>query len=90
MLEKPSELTSQEKPNPYDSVVSGVKQKKITRYLLYMGSNNPIKGLIMGDWGHFALINGVIPSLKLTFSHLKQDAWNTCLLRFGLFSGANC
>ena len=35
----------------------------------------------------------LVPSLKLTFSHLKMDGWNTFSFPFGafngLFSGAN-
>ena len=32
-----------------------------------------------------------LPSLKLTFSHLKMDGWNTSfLLGQNVFSGANC
>ena len=31
------------------------------------------------------------PSLKLTFSHLKMDGWNTCfVLGPSLYRGANC
>ena len=60
LFEKPSEMTSQAKPTPYNSVVSGVKPKKIHQ----------------------------LPSLKLTFSHVKQDGWNTtCLLRRPIFRG---
>ena len=36
------------------------------------------------------IINGV-PSLKLTFSQLKMDGWNTIVSFWdGLFLGANC
>ena len=46
-----------------------------------------------GGWGHDkrSIIKPYrLPSLKLTFSHLKMDAWNTIVsfLGPGLFSGA--
>ena len=39
----------------------------------------------------FLSMRSMIPSLKLTFSPLKMDGWNT-IVSFcdGLFSGANC
>ena len=40
-------------------------------------------------WGFNPKVFGEIPSLKLTFSHLKMDGWKiNFLLGAGLFSGA--
>ena len=39
----------------------------------------------------FLIFYLILPSLKLTFSHLKMDGWNTIVSFLdGLFSGANC